>query len=98
MRHPPDSQKQDHQVAIEVGSLEDRTALDVPTPAFGILKGGFHPHAPAIDLDQLAASRPIRDHDPDFFITWFPAHGKFSLKAVLFPDQSRTIPLLTFSC
>jgi len=57
MRDPPDSQKEDHQGAIEVADHRDRTALAMPTSAFGVLKGGFHSHAPAIDLDQLATSR-----------------------------------------
>src|SRR5262249_56552681 len=75
VRDPPDGEKQDHQVTIEVGNLADRTALDVPASAFGILKRGFHPHAPAIDLDELATSRQIGDHDPDLLVTWFPADG-----------------------
>ena len=83
---------------IEVGYLGDRTALDLPTPAFGVLKRGFHSHPPAVNLDQLAASWQIRDHNPDFFVARFPAHWKFGRKAMLLPDQGGAVPLLTFSC
>ncbi len=98
MRHPPDGQKEDQQVAIEVAQHPDGAALDTPTSAFGILKGRFHPHAPAIDLDQLATSRPIGDHNPDLFVAWLPAHSQRSFKAVLLPNQGGAVPLLTFSC
>src|SRR6266699_1477470 len=96
MRDPPDSQKEHHQVTMQMADLRDRAALDVPAPAFRILKGRFDPHAPAIDLDQLPRGRAIRNDDPDFFIARFPTERKLGGKAMLLPDQGRTIPLLAF--
>ncbi len=96
MRDPPDSQKEHHQVTMQMADLRDRTALDVPAPAFSILKGRFDPHAPAIDLDQLPRGRAIRNDDPDFFIARFPTESQRGGKAMLLPDQGRTIPLLAF--
>lgn len=98
MRHPPHGQKEHHQVTIEVADHRDRAALDLPASAFGILKGRFHPHAPAIHLDQLATSRQIGDHHPDLFVARFPAHSQRSCKAVLLPNQGRAVPLLTWAC
>src|SRR5216683_1066164 len=97
MRDPPDSQKEQHQVTMQMAGLRDRAALDVPATTFGVLKGGFHTHTPSIDLDQLAASRQIGNHDPHLLIARFPAHRKPGGKAMLLPNQGRAVPLLTFS-
>src|SRR6266852_3482862 len=96
MGHPPNGQEENHQMAMQVAQLVDRTTFDVPATAFGILERSFHPHAPAINDDELATRWPIGNHDPNLVIARFPAESQRGGKAMLLPDQSRTIPLLPF--
>src|SRR5437588_12785419 len=96
MSHPPDRQKEHHQVPIEVVNLTDGTAFDVPPSTFGVLKSGFDAHAPPIHLDELASRRPVGNHHPDLFIAWFPTDRQRGGKAVLLPNQRLAVPLETF--
>jgi len=86
MRDPPDGQKEDHQVAIEVANLRDGAALDVPAAALGILEGGFHTHAPSIDFDQLTGGRQSGNHDPELLIARLPTQSQRGRKALFLPD------------
>ena len=97
MSHPPDGQKEDHQIPIEMVNVTYPTALDVPPSAFQILKRGFDAHPPPRDLDELSGGRPVGNHDPDFFLAGFPTDGQGSRKAVLFPNQGFPVPLQPFS-
>src|SRR3989442_14585489 len=97
MSHPPDRQKEHHQIPIEVVDVTHPTALDVPPSTFGILKGGFDAHPTPIHLDKLSRRRQIRKPHPDLFISWFPTHAQRDRKAVLLPNQRPAVPLETFS-
>src|ERR1700694_3710686 len=96
MSDPPQRQKEDHQIAVEVLNLTDATAFDVPPSAFGVLKGGFDAHAPPIHLDELSSRRSVGNHHPHLFIAWFPTDRQRGGKAVLLPNQRPAVPLETF--
>jgi hypothetical protein len=96
MGHPPDRQKEHHEIAIQMGSIADGTALDVPSAAFRVLKSRFDAHPPSIDFDEFASRRQVGNHDPDLFIAWFPTDGQGGRKAMLLPDQGLAVPLKTF--
>jgi hypothetical protein len=96
MSDPPDGQKKHQQVPIEVISITDCTALYIPSSTFGILERGFDAHPPPIYFDELASRRQVGNHDPDFFISWFPTDSQRGGKAVLFPKQCFAVPLEPF--
>src|SRR5205807_9076053 len=70
MTDQPDSQKEREQQAIQTRAIFDQGGLEIPAATLGILKGGFHAHAPGIVRHLLMAGCLIRNQEPGFLVTW----------------------------
>src|SRR5436309_11761124 len=66
--------------------------LPLPAPTLHILKGGLHPHAPAILLDAFAPGRSVRDQEPGLLVALFPHRAQLRLVRVLLPQSHRAKP------
>src|SRR5713226_6365095 len=61
-----------------------------------ILKGRLDSHAPCVFTHPLMRSWPIREEQPCFLVSWFPARAEPADELLLFPQQDFSIPLLAF--
>src|SRR5947199_1937340 len=96
MAHPPDSQKESQQQAVQMRSLLELGGFDVPTTRLGILKGRFDAHAQRIRVDACFARRQVGNDQPRLLILLLPTGTHIGLDALLLPDTRTPIPLLTF--
>src|SRR5947199_10639308 len=92
----PDIKKQREQHAIQSRTIFDQGGLEIPAATLGILKGGFHAHAPGIVRHLLMAGCLIRNQEPGFLVTWLPDGTEVGLQAVVLPHLHRSKPALPF--
>src|SRR5258708_5878062 len=75
------------------------TAFPVPSSAFAILKGGFHPPAEPIFGNAPFARSPIRNHDQRFFFCRIPKDAQLRFNRLILPQTHRAmkaLPWLTY--
>ena len=72
--------------------------FDVPTTAFAILKGGFHPHTPGIELHLSVTCSLIADEQPWFLVVFVPQQADTGLQCVFLPDRGPAIPAIATRC
>ena len=68
--------------------------LPLPAATLHILKGGLHPHAPAVLLDAFAPGRPIRNQKPGLLVAFVPHRTELCLERMLLPQPHRAKPRL----
>src|SRR3984893_13702323 len=94
MREPPQKQKEDQQQTIHTIQRTNMTAFPVPSSAFAILKGGFHPPAEPIVGNAPFPRSPIRNHDQRFFFCRIPKDSQFRFNRLVLPQTHRAMKAL----